>query len=38
MVGLAQNGQKRLILIAVPLLRIEDIKDRRKKKKDIFKV
>ena len=28
MAGIAQNGQKRLILIIVPLLRIENIKER----------
>ena len=39
MVGIAQNGQKRLIFIVFPLLRIENIKERRKSKQiDIFKV
>ena len=38
-VGVAQSGQKRLIFIVFPLLRIENIKERRKSKQiDIFKV
>ena len=31
MARILQNGQKRLIFIVVPLLRIENIKERRKK-------
>ena len=31
MAGIAQNGQKRLIFIVVPLLRIKSFKERRKK-------
>ena len=31
MAGKAQNGQKRLIFIVVPLLRIENIKERWEK-------
>ena len=38
MAGIAQNGQKRLISIVAPLLRIEYIKERQKKQKDIFTV
>ena len=33
MAGIPQNGQKRLILIVVPLLRIENVKERWVKKK-----
>ena len=32
MAGIVQNGQKRLIFIVVLLLRIENIKETRKKK------
>ena len=40
MAGIAQNGRKCLIFIVVPLLRLENIKERWKKiySKDIFKV
>ena len=31
MTGIAQNAQKCLIFIVVPLLRLENIKERRKK-------
>ena len=31
MAGIAQNGHKRLIFIVVPLLRLENIKERWKK-------
>ena len=34
--GIAQNGQKRLIFIVVPLLRIENIKLRWKKNRKIY--
>ena len=37
MAGIAQNGQKCLIFIVVPLLRLENIKERRKKKIERYK-
>ena len=36
MAGIAQNGQKCLIFIVVPLLRLENIKERRKKNRKIY--
>ena len=35
MAGIAQNGHKCLIFIVVPLLRLENIKERQKKKKKV---
>ena len=32
MAGIAQNGHKCLIFIVIPLLRLENIKERQKKK------
>ena len=36
MAGIAQNGQKCLIFIVVPLLRLENIKERWKKNRKIY--
>ena len=36
MTGIAQNGQKRLIFIAVPLLIIENLKEGWKKNRKIY--
>ena len=36
MAGIAQNGHKCIIFIVVPLLRRENIKERRKKNKNIY--
>ena len=36
MAGIAQNGHKCLIFIVVPLLRLENIKERWKKNRKIY--
>ena len=36
MAGMAQNGQKCLIFIVVPLLRLENIKERSEKNRKIY--
>ena len=36
MAGIAQNGQKCLIFIVVPLLRLENIKERWEKNRKIY--
>ena len=36
MAGIAQNGRKRLVFIVVPLLRINNIKERWKQNRKIY--